>query len=245
MGAESTFRWVDADFPDAFVDGSGRSGIGAEGLAAKDRSESSHAHADYRIKNHQTAYDRIDAILALKRSMQTRLDHLDSLYGFKQYPEYKSIGWMGILEQWGVIRKRMLQRMRQLRNAVEHDGAEPPSLEDCEDYAEVTWWFLRGTAPLLAPLDSMDYNGAAYGSVTYSYNPLEIKLWIDLESDLVSDSPQPGWSKIQLAPASTRRGKRKRLAGEPLSSDLLSVEGIVADSASAHPFLRNAFGQLL
>lgn len=177
--------------------------------------------------------------------MQTRLEHLDSLYGFKQYPEYKTVGWMGILEQWGVIRKRMLQRMRQLRNAVEHDGAEPPSLEECEDYAEVTWWFLRGTAPLLAPLDMIDYNGAAYGSVTYSYNPLEIKLWIDLKPDLLSDSPRPGWSKIELAPESERKGKRKRLFGDPLPVNLVSVEGIVADPASAHPFLATAFHQLL
>lgn len=246
MGVASTFQWVDASFPDAYVDGSGRDGVGTEGLALKDRAESSHAHADYRIKNHQTAYDRIDAILALKRSMQTRLEHLDSLYGFKQYPEYKTLGWMGLLEQWGVIRKRMLQRMRQLRNAVEHDGAEPPNLEDCEDYAEVTWWFLRGTSPLLAPLGNIDYNGAAYGSVTYSYNPLKITLWIDVAPEIVSDSPQPGWSKIQLVSPKSSRGKRNRLsAEEPLPSNLCSVEGTVADPESAYPFLRNAFRQLL
>ncbi|WP_461781295.1 hypothetical protein [Streptomyces sp. UC4497] len=246
MGAVSTFQWVNATFPDAYVDGSGRDGIGAEGLVLKERSESSHAHADYRIKNHQTSYDRVDAILALKRSMQTRLEHLDSLYGFKQYPEYKTIGWMGILEKWGVIRKRMLQRMRQLRNAVEHDGAEPPSLEECEDYAEVTWWFLRGTSPLLAPLDMLDYNGAAYGSVRYSYNPMEIKVRVDLEPEMVSDAPIPGWSKIKLVPPESSSGKwNKSPEVRRMSEHFCSVEGTVADSDSAHEFLRNAFGQLL
>ncbi|WP_327189666.1 hypothetical protein [Streptomyces xinghaiensis] len=246
MGAASTFRWVDATFPDAYVDGSGRSGIGVEGLALKERSESSHAHADYRIKNHQTSYDRIDAILALKRSMQTRLEHLDSLYGFKQYPEYKTIGWMGILEKWGVIRKRMLQRMRQLRNAVEHDGAEPPSLEECADYAEVTWWFLRGTSPLLAPLDMIDYSGAAYGTVRYSYNPLVIALRIDMGREMVSEEPQPGWSKIELVSPESAQGKWNRVPeGVSEAADICSVEGVVAEPESAHGFLRSAFSQLL
>ncbi|MFD8967450.1 hypothetical protein ACFV0C_21055 [Streptomyces sp. NPDC059568] len=237
---------MDATFPDAYVDGTSRTGIGSEGIALKLRAESSHAHADYRIKNHQTAYDRVDAILALKRSMQIRLEHLDSLYGFKQYPEYKTLGGLGVLERWGVIRKRMLQRMRQLRNAVEHDGAEPPILDECEDYAEVTWWFLRGTSPLLSPLDVIDYNGAGYGTVQYSYNPLEITLWIDLTPKMVSDSPLPGWSKIEIMPPESSRDNRKRLSpDEPQPSNLYSIEGTVANPESAYPFLGNAFRELL
>ncbi|MFH9552272.1 hypothetical protein [Streptomyces sp. NPDC017435] len=152
--------WMDPELPEAYVDGSGRLGMGTDGLARKNLAEFSHAHADYRIKAHQNEYDRVDAILALKRSMQSRIDHLDSLYGFKQYPEFRQLGPLGLLDHWGVIRRRMLHRMRQLRNAVEHDGAVPPTLDECEDYAEVTWWFLRGTAPLLMPITNIDYSGS-------------------------------------------------------------------------------------
>lgn len=92
MPESGKFLWIDPKFPGSFVGASGRSNLGPEGTSIKDHAESSHAHADYRIKNHRTEYDRIDAILALKRCMQTRLEHLDSLYGFKQYPEHKSLG---------------------------------------------------------------------------------------------------------------------------------------------------------
>ncbi|SMQ19241.1 hypothetical protein SAMN06272771_5713 [Streptomyces sp. Ag82_O1-12] len=92
----------------------------------------------------------------------------------------------------------------------------------------------------------IDYNGAGHGSVTYSYNPLEIKLWIDLAPEMVSDSPQAGWAKIKIAPKELRKGKRNRLLTEESApSDLCSIEGIVADPESAYPFLRNAFLQLL
>ncbi|WP_405506912.1 hypothetical protein OG323_09225 [Streptomyces cyaneofuscatus] len=246
MGEVSDFRWVDSNFPNSYVDGSGRTGMSVEGASLKLRAEASHAHADYRIKNHQNVYDQIDAMLALKRSMQTRLDHLDSLYRFKQYPECAALGWLGILERWGVIRKRMLHRMKQLRNAVEHDGAEPPSLGECEDYAEVTWWFLRGTSPLLSPLDMIDYTGAAFGVVNYSYNPLKISVRIDLVPEMVSDSPVPGWSKIKISPRGERRGQFNRSSrDETQFQDFSTVEGVVADPGSAHQFLENAFRELL
>ncbi|MBB4712293.1 hypothetical protein BJ965_002175 [Streptomyces luteogriseus] len=236
--------WIDPALPGCEVGGSGRSGMTSDEITLKNLAEFSHAHADYRIKNHQNAYDRIDAILALKRSMQTRLEHLDRLYGFKQYPEFKQLGPLGLLDHWGVIRRRMLHRMRQLRNAVEHDGAEPPSLDNCEDYAEVTWWFLRGTSPLLQPMENVDYLGEFHGDITYTYRPLQIRISGDVTRDLISDSERSGWSKLKTETARYGAGKGEMTPVENGDGRYL-LEANVAGAEWAHDFLRHAFRQLL
>lgn len=128
MGAKSRERWILLD-PDAgHFEGFTSVGMNSEEMELKRRAEASFEHAEYRLENHVTKFDRIDAILALKRAMQTRLEQLNQIYEFKQYPQASAGGWLSLLEDWGAIRQRMLKRMNQLRNAVEHDGAEPPSL---------------------------------------------------------------------------------------------------------------------
>ncbi|MGW1401056.1 hypothetical protein ACWCRF_20880 [Streptomyces sp. NPDC002405] len=244
MVRDSQTWWFDSTLPQCWIDGSGRSGIDYEGLNRKSLAYSSHAHADHRIKTHATEWDRIDAILALKRAMQLRIDNLDSLYGFKQYPDFKQLGPLGLLEQWGVIRQRMLRRMRQLRNAVEHEGAEPPSLEECEDYAEVVWWFLRGTSPLLMPLDNIDYGGAFVGEIEYAYNPLRIMISGDVSPSLISQEAHPGWARLKTEIAHYGDVKGKMTPVE-VDDGLFRLEASVADTETARILLQNAFQYVL
>lgn len=236
--------WFDSTLPDCFIDGSGRSGINGETQERKMLAEYSHAHADHRIRTHLTEWDRVDAILALKRAMQMRIDHLDSIYGFKQYPEFKQLGPLGLLEHWGVIRQRMLRRMRQLRNAVEHEGAEPPGLEECEDYAEVVWWFLRGTSPLLMPLDNLDFDGKFNGSVTFVYNPLKITISGDVSTSLISQEEQSGWARLatELAYYGDVKGK---MTPVETGDGIYRLEAFVAEVGTAHVLLQNAFRYVL
>ncbi|MFJ6543198.1 hypothetical protein ACIQMP_21465 [Streptomyces sp. NPDC091385] len=236
--------WFDPALPDCFIDGSGRSGLDVATFDRKTSAEFCHLHADYRIKNHVTEWDRTDAILALKRSMQMRMDHLNSIYNFKQYPEFKQLGPLGLLEHWGVIRQRMLRRMRQLRNAVEHEGAEPPAIDECEDYAEIVWWFLRGTSPLLMPLDNLDFNGEFHGSVTFAYDPLKIVISGDVSASLISKDERPGW--VRLTTDVARYGDvTGKMTPIEIGEGDYRVEAIVADTRSAHGLLQRALRYVL
>ncbi|MFC8874459.1 hypothetical protein [Streptomyces ardesiacus] len=243
MGRELTW-WLNAILPDCYVDGSGRSGISGEALDRKTLADYAHAHADHRIRTHVTEWDRTDAILALKRAMQLRVDHLDAIYKFNQFPEFRQLGPLGLLEHWGIIRQRMLRRMRQLRNAVEHEGVEPPNLEECEDYAEVVWWFLRGTSPILMPLDNMDFGGAFDGSVTYSYNPLKIKVSGDVEAALISNEEHEGWTKLSMAPAYYGDVKGKMTPVE-VNGGRYRIEATVTDLRTAQFLMQKAFSYVL
>ncbi|MEV5242246.1 hypothetical protein AB0K89_24550 [Streptomyces cinnamoneus] len=237
--------WLCTEFTDTWVDGTTRPPV-AENEDLKRQAELAFEHAEYRVSRHQNKFDRIDAILALKRSMQTRLDHLDELYNLRQYPESKSVGWLGVLESWGVIRQRMLRRMRQLRNAVEHDGAEPPTIEDCQDYCEVAWWFLRGTAPILTPISSLElYFDEGNFWIRVDYNPVRIFATGNILPEMISDAPVDGWVKV-TAIRDERRGMKGVMT--PCSSKEAGKQYmafLVTDPGEVAPFLRLLFKEFL
>ncbi|MFE3151254.1 hypothetical protein ACFXJ6_32070 [Streptomyces sp. NPDC059218] len=201
-------RWLNGDVSDLLVMGYGGSAGLSNGVELKRRADESFKHAEFRLENHQNKYDLIDSVLALKRAMQARLEHLDEIYGFKQYPDCKTRGWLGVLEGWGAVRQRMLKRMNGLRNAVEHDGASPPAVDECEDYREVVWWFLKATAPLLEPIEDFDFQwGDSTGVIDISYNPLGVELWGRFTAEHICDSARPGWIEVQPIPS--RHAKTK------------------------------------
>ncbi|MFF4407218.1 hypothetical protein [Streptomyces sp. NPDC001404] len=253
MGEKRKSWWFCVDFADASLDGSSREGMGGKGVDLKRRADSSFIHAEYRIKNHLNRFDRIDAVLALKRAMQTRLDHLNAIYNFKQYPQCRDQGWLGLLESWGVIRQRMLRRMRQLRNAVEHDNAEPPSLEECQDYCEVVWWFLRGTSPLLAPVKDVSLvfgNGSETSprhaglSLDFCYDPVTVDLWGHVLPEMLSDSPIDGWVQVQTQPHRWASDGDLETPSR-VRPGALCIDANVSDPGLVGPFLEIAFKELL
>ncbi|WP_369387895.1 hypothetical protein AB5J72_09995 [Streptomyces sp. CG1] len=204
---ESTLDWwLENGLHEFTENGHGKGGIDDYDRMMIARAEASFHHAAYRLSNHHGKYDRIDAVLALKRAVDARLEHLNRIYNFGQYSDSKSIGWLGLLETWGVILQRSLRRLRRLRNAVEHDGAEPPTLEECEDYQEVCWWFLKGTIDYLGPLDNYDfYWNDSSGSFSIDYNPLAVTLFGDFVPEVLSDSRMGGWIKLEAMVNLSRR----------------------------------------
>ncbi|MFF3640332.1 hypothetical protein [Streptomyces sp. NPDC002564] len=245
MGGKNNTWWLCTEFSASFSDEGSRFGA-VLNPALKRQADSSFAHAEYRIANHASEFDCIDAILALKRAMQTRLDHLDEIYKFNQYSEAKNLGWLGLLESWGVIRQRMLRRMRQLRNAVEHDGAEPPSLEECQDYCEVAWWFLRGTSPLLMPLTETTFIfDEGHVSFRFRYSPVTILASGRVNPEMLSDAEIAGWTKIEMVPERrTGEPNRETPYGNP-EDGTYQISFRVADPSSVHSLLRMAFKELL
>ena len=71
------------------------------------RAESAFNHAEYRIETCQVDFDRIDAVLALKRSLLARIDHLTESLNLKGFPlQGKPLQKLEIL---GIIRKDMMR----------------------------------------------------------------------------------------------------------------------------------------
>ncbi|MGW2283629.1 hypothetical protein [Streptomyces phaeochromogenes] len=233
--------WLDGNLSELHIDGHGWLVVSEHDEELIGRAEKSFLHAEYRLDNHQNEYDRIDAALALKRAMDTRLEHLNSIYNFAQHPNAKSHGWLAVLESWGCIKQRTLRRLRRLRNAVEHDGVTPPDLDECEDYREVMWWFLKGTLGLLAPVSDFDFEwGIGHGSCDFSYNPLSVTLTASAPPEAISDSPLPGWIEMETLPALALVHQGKQTPVEDPGKGTYYVCAKVTDWASVQPFLKIA-----
>jgi len=104
------------------------------------------SHANDILKVSNTDLFCIDAVSTLKRAIDHRIKLLFEIYRFKDIPiKEKPSGHYEILHHFGIIRSRMVKKLIEIRNKIEHEAAFPPDEEACRDYVELTWYFLRST----------------------------------------------------------------------------------------------------
>jgi hypothetical protein len=104
------------------------------------------AHAEEVLERATSSLDRVDVVTTLKRAVDHRLRLLNSYYKWKkllskQLPK----GQLQILEAMGIARHRMVARLIDFRNQIEHGDEPPPESAACADLVEIVWYFLRST----------------------------------------------------------------------------------------------------
>jgi hypothetical protein len=105
-----------------------------------------HQHACDRLANNPDGFDRVDAIMALRRAVGRRVKELKEIYQLRELPTgVKPKGDLELLEYFGIIRPFMLRRLIDIRNFVEHQDSDPPSPDECRMFADLVWYFLRST----------------------------------------------------------------------------------------------------
>jgi hypothetical protein len=104
------------------------------------------AHAEQILSKPTDEHERTNAILALRRSIDRRVRLLNDRYSFRNLPiKDKPSDTLSLLAFIGIIRPRMLQKLIDIRNAVEHEDAQPPNEDMCQVFLEFTWYFLKST----------------------------------------------------------------------------------------------------
>ena len=162
-------------------------------------------HADLILQQTCTDLNLIDAITNLKRAVDHRLRLLDKLYKFKKIPmKEKPSDLLKILNYMDIVRPIMVEKLFQIRNAVEHEDASPPNCEVCVVFSEFVWYFLRSTDNLvreivlnfnLYPAESEInlYSVECGMGIEHGWNPT-IGGWVP--SQLISDESREGWLRI-------------------------------------------------
>jgi hypothetical protein len=138
-------------------------------------------HAEHLLERSSTELFRVDAITTLKRAVDHRIRLLDEIYELGRIPiRDKPVGNLELLNYLGIVRPRMVQRLIEIRNAVEHQDADPPNEEACLDFLEFTWYFLRSTDLLVRrPIQSIaldppeDEPESKYYGAGIEFNPEE------------------------------------------------------------------------
>lgn len=157
-------------------------------------------HAEVRLATASTKHDRIDIVAALKRAIDVRVAFLAKLYDLKSAPGLRRAkNRFEALVRVGLIRPIMSKELFDIRDAVEHRDADPPSIADCQRFTEFTWYFLKTTdtaasSPALDLMFEYEIEGAGeyWASVARELNPawdFTIMGWFPEED--VHESPDP------------------------------------------------------
>ena len=180
------------------------------------------AHAERVLLDNDDEHHRTDAITTLNRAVDHRVRLLDEVYNLHSIPiaELPSRS-VNILEYFGLIRPIMVRRLTDIRNAVEHEDARPPSRAVCNSFVELVWYFLRSTDPAVRQaIDSFDLNSPetdASGKHMY---------WIDIETgprfdwhfkfgcwirpEWISHTAQDRWLSVGVEESNTREDWERR-----------------------------------
>jgi hypothetical protein len=73
---------------------------------------------------------RVDIVTTLKRAVDVRLRALNQTYRFKSIPiRDRSTDIYAWLQQLGIIRRAMVEKLFTMRNAIEHEDQKPPRVQ--------------------------------------------------------------------------------------------------------------------
>ena len=162
-------------------------------------------HADVTLQKACNEFNLIDAITTLKRAIDHRLRLLNKLYKFKKIPiQEKPSDLINILHYLDIVRPIMVEKLIQIRNAVEHEDAPPPNCNTCKVFSEFVWYFLRCTDNLVREI-ILDFSLYPAESELNRYS-LECRIGIEhgwnptiggwLPSQLISDESKDSWLRI-------------------------------------------------
>jgi hypothetical protein len=165
------------------------------------------SHAEQVLSRATSPLDLVDVVTTLKRAVDLRLRLLNSYYRWRTLPlRGLPKGPLQILEALGIARHRMVTRLIEFRNAIEHGDKSPPSPEDCADLVEAVWYFLRSTDILCLRLPTevnleLESEAIEDLGIEVTFDP--DKKWIatyraSLPPDMLSTKPHDDWFKIRV-----------------------------------------------
>jgi hypothetical protein len=173
------------------------------------------SHAQSLFEGDPSEFQRTDALTALKRAIDLRRRQLITFHNSKGIPiDGKPKESLKLLEYLGLIRPLMLQRLIDIRDAVEHEDTPPPTLQELRVFLDIVWYFLRSTdnnlrSPVrdfsLQPGDPVE--SLPYGvEVTLSSNTNWIpKIRASVEPCMLSSEQKDDWLLINMIKMETRQ----------------------------------------
>ena len=169
------------------------------------------SHAESLLQGDPSDFQRTDALTTLKRAIDRRVQQLNTLHNFKSIPiANKPAGNLELLEYLCLIRPFMLQRLIEIRNAVEHKDTPPPTVQELRIFLDFVWYFLRSTDNNLRnhieEFDLEPEKFSPYGvEITLSSNTNWIpKIRASVEPNMLSIEQKDGWLLIHMIKTKTR-----------------------------------------
>lgn len=181
------------------------------------------SHAESLLKGDPLEFQRTDALTTLRRAIDRRDQQLSIFHNLKAVPiADKPKDGLKLLEYLGLIRPFMLQRLIDIRNAVEHEDTPPPTVRELRVYLDFVWYFLRSTDnSLRSPVEEFNLQPSDLGEpspygveVTLSSNTNWIpKILASVEPSMLSSEQNEGWLLINLTKIETHKQALEKSVG--------------------------------
>jgi hypothetical protein len=193
------------------------------------------SHAEHLFSQPYNEF-RISGISTLWRAIDHRLRLVERIYSLKNIPiKDKPNDYLNLLEFLGIVRPLMLQKLKEIRNAVEHEDASPPDTESCQVFLEFTWYFLRSTDGMTQRLithlllESADGLSGEDSEYWFDIDNGPRRNWIPKISgwvtpNLISGQPIDNWFIVKVDRSETRNELVDRLK-DVESADSLNSSG--------------------
>jgi hypothetical protein len=166
-----------------------------------------HQHACDRLASDPSEFDRIDAIMTLRRVIARRVKALKETYQLRELPIGAKPKYdLELLESFGIIRPFMLRRLIEIRNIVEHQDSSPPPVDECLMFADLVWYFLRSTDGLARmQVETLIFKSDGMTSRVFQKVMLHFgeafseppKISSLLHAHLIINEPKENWIKIE------------------------------------------------
>jgi hypothetical protein len=135
--------------------------------------------------------NRINCLGNCKRAIDSQVDHLMKSLGF--FPLARKQRWnipakIEFISRSGLVAPRILHRLNQLRNRLEHEFA-PPSRQEVEDALDVTILFISYAELVRIPTMNWTFSGKA--TLRYDYDDMVFYFFETDPSDLPEKEAVP------------------------------------------------------
>lgn len=197
-------------------------------------------HAESILSESVDEFHLIDAINTLKRSMDHRLKLLNEIYDFNKLPFGEKPKWLiEKLGYVGIVRPFLLKNLIEIRNAVEHRDAQPPSQELCSQYLDIVWYFLRSTDHLaryqtselvLYPEDN-DESSYRLDIEIKTDEDWKVEFSGEVPKEFISDHAINGWIEVEVEKITTwensKKSKFEYYTDQKIMPDDLCLSGVI------------------
>jgi len=171
------------------------------------RSHNIWRHAKNRLHGNPSEFDIVDCITSLKRAINSRLKTLTKEYCISELPNLRNKKQqLEKLQDYGLVRPTFLKALFELRNLLEHEDTKVPTIESCNYYIDIVWYFLKSTDSLLqmkndnvffSELESYDWDDDNNISIEYKIaESWDIRIGVNVERRFVSNEKVDNWIEL-------------------------------------------------
>jgi hypothetical protein len=115
-------------------------------------------YASEKIQRHNNRDSLSTGIASLKRCIEHRINQILKAYPFekiKSTPKISKRKKLELIESYDLVRPDLIVDLINKRNMIEHEDSLPPTQNDCRQFADIIWYFLKATEHLVTSIPNI------------------------------------------------------------------------------------------